>query len=75
VRVLTSITSCHFNANLHEHWSMMFIVIKVKCFLVVHVEMAFMLTSTSQFNIWMPSNWLETMGQFTYSKRKMARLL
>ena len=47
----------------------------MKFFFDVHVEMAFVLTSTSQSNIWMLSNWLEIMGQFTYSKRKVASLL
>jgi hypothetical protein len=68
--------------TLHEHQSL-FMLIKVKCIFDVHVKTTFVLTSIVQSNIWTLSNFKEilciyvikNMGQFTYSKCKVARLL
>ena len=81
LRVLTTINVCHFNANFA--WTLkLFISVKVEHF-YVHVNMAFVLTLTIQFNIWTKSDfsgilWIYVVGnlrQFTYSECKVAYLL
>ena len=55
----------------------------MNCFFDVHVEMAFVLTSTIQFDIWTLSKLygmlciyvVKNKGQFTYCKCKVASLL
>ena len=50
VRVLTPIKNYHFNANIA--WTSKMLNLVMMTFFNVHIEMAFVLTSTVQFNIW-----------------------
>jgi hypothetical protein len=80
VRVFIPINVCHFTTNFA--WtSKMFMLVKVKHW--CYVKMAFVLTSIVQLNVLTLSDFkailcicmVKNMGQFTYSKSKVASLL